>query len=136
MGRVQSIEGFVSKFLESQHFKSLGPFSERHGAWEITFHKSPQPEEKLDRFVVLALVEMPTVPSSATSYDIEVWTGAEDGTRFVRRFIAGFRASAGEFRSEAFEKTVKEKLERAVEVAKQITPADLTEAYLPTRSSR
>ena len=132
----RTVEELISGFVESTGFKPLGPLSERHGAWEITFHKGPGLSDELDRFIVLAFVEMPPMPSGATQYDVEVWTGAEDGTHFVRRLVACFRASADELNKQPSKDAVKANLSRAREVAEQIGPADLIETYLPTRSSR
>lgn len=76
----------------------------------------------LDRFVLLTLTEAPGV------CDLELWAGAEDGARFVRRLVGQL-----DVRPEHLEDAVVgELLRRALDLAGHLQRSDLVDAYLPT----
>lgn len=76
----------------------------------------------LDRFVLLTLTEAPGW------CDLELWAGAEDGARFVRRLVGQLDVRPEQLEDPA----VGELLGRALELAGHLQRSDLVEAYLPT----
>ena len=138
------IEILADSVLNSEHFYSLGPFSERHGCWEITYHGGPGShpgpaggnEQLVDRYVTISLLRMSPMTEPGACCEIEVWAGAEEGIRFTRRLVSQFQTSDEKFGTEAFRAMTKESLQRATKVALELRPSDLTETYLPSASAR
>ena len=138
-----SIESLADSVLNAEYFYKLGPFSERHGCWEITYHGGPGAhpgpaggiEQLVDRYVTVSVLRMSPLTEPAACCEIEVWAGAEEGIRFTRRRISQFQTSDEEFGSEAFRAMTKEGLQRATKVALELRPSDLTETYLSPRAA-
>lgn len=110
--------------------KPLDPaWSERHGSMEWIFHKEGK---GIERFVSVALTSLvPGLPEAL--YAIEIWAGADNGTRYARRLVADFRAIEAERFSAGTESMLRDHLGRAIKVAEQLGLADLSDAYLPSR---
>jgi len=49
---LKSLEATTLELAEEYGYRPLGPFAERHGGWEITFHKR---SEDLDRFCIVGV---------------------------------------------------------------------------------
>lgn len=104
---------------------------DRHGSWEWMFSKR---RADLDCFVSVALTRLSEAVPPSPWHAVEVWAGADDGNRFVRRLVLDFRAS------ESAQNEVRAKLEdslvRATKLAESFRVADLAETYLPSRVQR
>lgn len=105
---------------EDAGFRALGPPADRHGSWEIALHRPGD----LDRFVSLTFTETPGL------YDLELWAGAEDGARFVRRLVAQLGVRWEQLEDPALIERVRDLLGRAMELAGDLQVSDLAEAYL------
>jgi len=81
----------------------------------------------LDRFVFLTFTEAPG------SCNLELWAGAEDGARFVRRLVGQLDIRPERLEDPAVGQRVGDLLGRALELAGHLQQSDLVEAYLPTR---
>jgi hypothetical protein len=103
---------------EQRGFRPLGPLADRHGTWEVVFHKH---SEDLDRFVSLTLTE------TSRCLDLELWAGADDGIRFVRRRVGHLNVSNADLEH------VESLIDAALEAADHLQPADLTEVYTASR---
>ncbi|MBI3454236.1 MAG: hypothetical protein HY002_00420 [Candidatus Rokubacteria bacterium] len=115
-------------------FSLIDPVADRHGSWEWTFHKRA---DELDRFVSVALTSLPRdAAATEPSYAVEVWAGAEKVDRYTRHLVSDFRAGGAEQSSYGIRRTLDETLARAMTLAESLKPADLTEAYLPSRQPR
>lgn len=122
----------LKPYLEERSFSLLGPPSERHGSWEWTFHK----HAGLDRFIVVALTSAPVPLGERAAYSVEVFAGAENGSRFVRHLVGQTRLiDEGEV-TERVCAWLHDILGTAVELSEALKPTDLAEAYLPPRSPR
>ena len=82
----------AEEFIKEYSFELLDPLGNRHGSWEVTFHRSPaeSPESNgyLDRFVSLAFTSLPAAVSSRGLYEVEVWAGADNGDQFTRHLTS------------------------------------------------
>ena len=81
----------------------------------------------MDRFVSITFTAKPGLD------DLELWAGADDGARFVRRLVGQFDVRAEQLQDPALGQCVRELLRRAIELASDLQPSDLAEAYLPSR---
>jgi len=122
------LEWLISMPFEGRGFFPLGPFAERHGSWELTFHKQSR---DLDRFVSVAVTQI--TPSH--SYDVEVRAGAEDGKHFARRSVIELRVPSYELLLYALKGKLEDSLKKAMEIAEEIKPKDLVETYPFPRSA-
>jgi len=84
-------------------------------------------QDDLDRFVFLTFTEAPGL------CDLELWAGAEDGARFVRRLVGQLDVWSEQLEDPAVGQRVGDLLGRALELAGHLQQSDLVEAYLPTR---
>ena len=130
----------AEEFIKEYSFELLDPLGNRHGSWEVTFHRSPaeSPESNgyLDRFVSLAFTSLPAAVSSRGLYEVEVWAGADNGDQFTRHLTSEFHISEDHLKTpETLNSILATRLERAVEVSNQLEANDLDEAYLPSRGS-
>src|SRR6185295_16399276 len=81
----------VLEEMNRRHFSIPHAFrlleqGEHHGSWTWTLYKEAL---GLSRFVMVAATDLFTPELyGAPSYAVEVWAGADDGTRFVRRMIS------------------------------------------------
>ena len=108
--------------------------AERHGSWEWSFHKK---SAGLDRFVSVALSNLPTGGLPDTWYNVEISAGADNGERFAKHIVlSDFRAIERQDYSASVEAMLQERLPRAIEIAERLKSGDLTEVYLSPRSSR
>lgn len=123
------LEWLISMPFEDRGFSRQGPFAERHGSWELTFHKRSR---DLDRFVSVAVTQI--TPSH--SYDVEVRAGAEDGKHFARHSVIEFRVPSYELLLDALKGKLQDTLKKAMVIAEGIRPKDLEETYPFPRSAR
>lgn len=124
---INFLDGVLTWQFEARGFKPLDPGAERHGSWEWIFSKMLR---DLDRFVVVALTNPPvTITPTEPWYAIEVWAGAANKNRFVRRLVSEFRAVG----TTEFESTIRDRLivplAHAMEVAESLRPVDLVQSY-------
>jgi hypothetical protein len=105
-----------------------GKGGERHGSWEWTYYK----ESGLHRFVIVAFTPMPgEVGVGQPPYYVEVFAGADDDSRFVRRLVRATRYL--DAKTEDVTSFLKDWLtaclEDASNTATQLTSGDLVDAY-------
>jgi len=81
----------------------------------------------LDRFVFLTCTE------ASGFCDLELWAGAEDGSRFVRRLVGQLDVRPEHLQDPVVGQRAGELLGRALELAGHLQQSDLVEAYLPTQ---
>lgn len=118
--------------LKTWAFEPLGSVSERHGSWEWSFHHK---RAGLDRFVVIALTSLPEqIGASVRPYSLEVFAGADDGNRFVRRLVRESRFVDTGTVPPQFEEWLKDTVADAAGLADRLTPAELEDAYPGRRS--
>src|SRR5690348_16111496 len=103
----ESLGASTSEFAKTFGYQVTGPFSERHGSWELTLHRR---SGDLDRFVSLALVATRS-GGHLGRYDVELWGGAEDGTRFTRRLVSKLRARQEDLDQSDFRAALRDSLE-------------------------
>ncbi|MGH7387885.1 MAG: hypothetical protein ACREM3_00265 [Candidatus Rokuibacteriota bacterium] len=121
----------LPELCQPKGFQPIDPPAERHGSWEWVLHKRSQ---DVDRFVRVAFTGLPqTVPDGAW-YAVEIWAGAEKGDRYRRNLVSDFRASGKKDHGHDLRSALREPLTRAMDIAESFKPADLTEAYLPSRA--
>lgn len=58
----------------------------RHGSWEWTFARRDA-EERINRYVIVAVTPLTTTPRETAIFDINIWIGADDDHRYVRRWV-------------------------------------------------
>lgn len=125
-------EAVLPRLCKTHSFARLDPVAERHGSWEWSFYKKAN---ELNRFVLVALTSLPSTPAEPL-YSLEVWAGADDGNRFTRHLISDLRTVASESYKSQLSSCLEAPLLRAISTAESFKPADLTEAYLPSRTKR
>ena len=131
------VEEWAVRFAEEHGFGMLGPTMDRHGSWEITFHRlrPRKPDDDLDRLVSLAFTGLPGAGSAPRIYEVEVWAGAENNSRFTRHLTSEFRMCEDDLEThETLRSILATRLERGFQVANQLTAADLNEAYLASKN--
>ena len=114
--------------------ESPGGASERHGSWDWTFCKKGG---ALKRFVSVALTSQPEFVGapSASLYLVEVWAGADDDDRYIRRLTSEFQTSESEIGRQVVQGKLREGLQYAMAVAERLTSADLSESHLRPRAT-
>ena len=120
----QRIEQLARDIAKKHGFEALGPFGERHGSWEILFHRSSAEPGGLERFVSLAFTAVDG------SYDVEFWAGAEDGSRFVRKLVSQSNVGRDQSEVEGLDDILKRGLEGAMGAANRLQMSDLVDIYL------
>jgi hypothetical protein len=120
---LRSLENLVRDTIQTEGFRLQGPFSERHGSWEVTCTQDGS-LDGLARFVSLALTEM------SDSCEIEVRAGAEQGNRYVRKRAEMFAVGCGRLTVDETLKRIVLGLRRAIQTAKELQTSGLTEVYL------
>ena len=123
---VRNLEEPLVNYARARGFRALGPFSERHGSWEILFHKS---SPRLERFVALAITQM---PQSST---VEFRAGADSEGRFGRRSVMQLTVDGSQLQSEAFWGKLARGLDRAIDAAERFEVASLANSYISRRRS-
>jgi len=127
---LEAVSQRLAELAKSLGFQPLGSGGERHGSWELTFHKRSSVEGELNRYVSVAVTDI------NDGFAIEARAGADDGGRFTRRVVSRWEVSSRSLPSTVLAARVEEMLECAVEVSNHLGPSDLVEAYLPSRTSR
>ncbi len=127
----KSLDQAFSYQVEKRGFSKLGPPADRHGSWEWVFLKK---SAGLNRFVFVAFTDpVPFVGDQPPFYSVEVWAGADDDRRFVKRLAGALRAVEGQLQKD-LPKPLGESLDRAMTEAERFGRDDLTESYLPSRA--
>jgi len=116
---------------EAKGYKALGPFSERHGSWEMRFYKG----NDLNRFTVFSVTpSLPSAEQASGHYDIEIWIGADRGKHYTRLLAWSYTIEDVQLIHKADRDQLRRLLvdgfERGMATADRITATDLTEAYL------
>src|SRR5262249_1617473 len=121
----------VTTSLSSRGFELFSPLTERHGSWEITYHRVV---ENIDRTVSLAFTaEFPPVVNSAEQpWLVEIWIGAEQTTRFFRRMVRQFSAAGFQLNGEAFLNQLMPALQQSIDQVSGLKTEDLLANY-PSR---
>jgi hypothetical protein len=123
----------LSGRLKKRGFSHLGPGADRHGSWEWVFLKAA---EGLNRFVFVSCTDVAQfVTGDLPWYRVQVWAGADDHIRFVRRLTGELRANEQHLGKE-LPGMLSETLDRAMTEAERFRGVDLTEIYLPARTKR
>ena len=136
---LKKLQHTMDRVLKTKDFVILGGFSERHGAWETTYYRKKRfsrglEEDELNRYIVLAVLSFPPLPDTV-SYRVELWVGADDGTRFVRRLESQFAIGEAEFKAINVSEQIGPWLKHALKAAKEIRSSELTEFYPAWRST-
>ncbi len=116
MNQFESLTKIATEAASGHGFTLRSPFCDRHGSWEIVFHKA---DGGLDRFVSLAL-------SSRYSGDelrwlIELYVMAEDERFSERELNASFLMDANEF-DPWIDRAARDTFESALKAAKHLNP--------------
>src|SRR5262245_61171806 len=116
--------------LFAEHaFKPISLGVERHGSWEWSFLKH---RDGLNRFVIVALTDVPSGAPDGGVYGLEVRAGADDERSFVKHLVVDRRLRANEFAAQGrLPANLKSEIERGISVAEKINESQLAESYLP-----
>ena len=118
----------ASNVLALRGFDIFSPLSERHGSWEITYHRlvgSIHCTLSID----FTNEFPPEIEDFARPWRVEVWVGAEKEDHFFRRMVQQFTARAFELKSGIFHDQFKQTLVRSVELVLQLKAPDLIAPY-------
>jgi len=124
---VSQLGPLIIQRAEEHGFKLLSPFAERHGSWELDLYRK---DVRLDRYVFVAFtigIKFPTI--NRNSFDVEFWTGADDGSRCTRHLVSKFAVTEDQFTTPEFQASVKKGLQEALRFANRIAPEDLNEPF-------
>ncbi len=101
----------LGQWASARAFQALGPPAERHGSWQVWFHRLAE----LDRFVSVGATGV------RGAYEVELSAGAEDGALYTRRLVAQLHTGPAGFEDPAFLEELREAFERAMDAAERLS---------------
>jgi hypothetical protein len=128
VNELNAVSTLLTPILERHEFHVLSLAADRHGSWEWSFHKHAG---GLNRFVVVALTDVPLAVSDPPAYAVEVKAGADDDRSYVKHTVAQLTVRSVELLTQ-IPHEFGEEVERAIGVAEGIDENQLQERYLPT----
>ena len=118
---------FQEALKASQSLVVVEPAGEKHGSWVWMAHSEKGKLHKgVNRFVTLAVTPI------ASSYEVEIWAGADNDARFVRRLVGALGVRNENSQQAPVVDRMKRYLNQAVVQAESLQASDLTETCLPS----
>lgn len=126
---------FAQKFLKSasyqlvsQGFLLFSPFAERHGSWDITFHR---PSEGFDRTISIDFTSefAPGIEGYVSDWRVEVWIGAEQDQHYMRRMVRQLTTNVEELDTDALINEFEKILKQSMKLLSGLKAEDLTARY-------
>jgi hypothetical protein len=134
MDPLDTLTSVLPAVFAEHEFSPLSLGVERHGSWEWSFCKR---QGDLNRFVTVALTDLPSGTPEDAVYSFEVKVGAENDRNFVRRLVVDKRVRAVELTDlDKLPAELCDEIERGIDVAEQIEEGQLDESFLPRGSAR
>src|SRR5262245_40883016 len=97
MDPLETLNSALPALFAEHRFKPISLGVERHGSWEWSFLKQ---QGGLNRFVVVALTDVPSGAPDGVVYGFEVKAGADDDRNFVKHLVVDRRVRANEFNTD------------------------------------
>ena len=116
MNQVESLTRIATDSAGGHGFALRSPFCDRHGSWEIVFHKA---DGGLDRFVALALSSR--YSGHELRWLVELYVMAEDERFSERELNASFLMDANEF-DPWIERNARDTFDNALKAAEHLNP--------------
>jgi len=118
----------ASRQLSAQGFLLFSPFAERHGSWDITFHRA---SGDIDHTISIDFTSefAPGVEGHISSWRVEIWIGAEQNQQFMRRMVRQLTANLEELDSKALLNELEKILKQSIRLLSGLKAEDLTTRY-------
>jgi hypothetical protein len=113
---VPTIQSHFETLAAKRGFTARGPFSERHGSWQIVFYKTDRPG--LSRFTTFAVTEEDEVPDIR----VEICVTVEDSLRAAWQQIASFLVRPTDLDAFLMSDSAARAFEEAMVDAERMTP--------------
>lgn len=119
------VESFGGLF-KGKHYNLFGE-GERHGSWEATWGKKDNGDSEFKRYVTIALTPLSETPG-VVGYTLELWSGADNGVRYVRRLMSQFAGiSEKDFFKPPLCESIRQSLKSVISSTDFLTEGDLTD---------
>ena len=115
------LEALVVGIMGGRGYLPLGPFAERHGSFQITFHALSR---NLHRYVILAISDL----LHGDVLALDIWVGAESDGRSARTAVVRIPVDSDMKSSSAWRKPLKQAIESAAKIAESYSANDLSAA--------
>jgi len=123
--RFMSLTNLLTSYYKEHDFTPISLGVEKHGSWEWMAYW----QDQLNQYVSLYLTEGIDVLGSPSSFRVEVWAGADNDDKYVRKPVSVFQVFEDYLGGDTFIKRLQGDLDIASQHAKSFAVSDLTESY-------